>query len=131
MQSIFIVMLSWIGKLIQEYQNDPIVQKVLQEIHIEGATKFELKGNLILQKANILVPTTSTIKTKILNKAHSSLIIGHIAIDKTYRQFQHTFFWGGMNVNIHKFVSKCDIYQRKKSESMKNPRLLQPLHIPE
>jgi hypothetical protein len=35
-----------------------------------------------------------------------------------------------MNADIRKYVAKCDICQRNKSENVLTPRLLHPLHIP-
>ena len=35
-----------------------------------------------------------------------------------------------MNVEIHKYVAKCDTCQRNKVENISSPGLLHPLHIP-
>ena len=40
------------------------------------------------------------------------------------------FYWHGMKADLKKFIKKCDVYQRIKSETSAPAGLLQPLAIP-
>lgn len=72
----------------------------------------------------------SNIKLKVLQETHSIPTVGHSRFLKTYQKAKQSFLWEGMNKYIHKFIIKCEVFQRNKGETVKSLGLLQPLLIP-
>jgi hypothetical protein len=60
----------------------------------------------------------------------SSVIVGHSSFQKTYASARCYFFWAGLKKDILQFVTKCEVCQRNKGETVKSPGILQPLPIP-
>ena len=50
----------------------------------------------------------------VLKKPHDCPTTRHIVFLQTYSNARQSLFWKGMNVDIKKYVVKCDILQRKK-----------------
>ena len=61
---------------------------------------------------------------------HSSPIAIHSGFHKTYAHAMRIFFWEGMKKDILTFVIECDIFQRKKGETIKTLGALQLFSIP-
>jgi hypothetical protein len=59
---------------------------------------------------------------------YSSPTIGHSSFQKHCEQVKHSFVCDTMNI-IATFIVECDTCQRNKGETMKNPRVFQPLLI--
>lgn len=81
---------------------------------IESTLKY--KGQLVLI-------STSALKTQILRDFHSYAIEGHSRFQNTYAHARRSFFWPIMKNDIYTFIYECDICQ------CKHPRTLQPLPI--
>jgi hypothetical protein len=56
--------------------------------------------------------------------------VGHSGFTKTYDRVKRSFFWDGMKQDIHNFVTKCEVCQCNKGETIKSLGTLQPLPIP-
>jgi hypothetical protein len=73
---------------------------------------------------------SSALNPRLLNEFHSSCIVGHSIFENTYARPHHFFCWEGMKTNILHFVTKCEVCQHNKGETIKYSRALQPLPIP-
>ena len=56
-------------------------------------------------------------------------MVGHFGSDKTFRQFDHFYFWLRMRSKVEKFVRRCRVCHHAKGRSQ-NTGLYTPLHIP-
>jgi len=66
----------------------------------------------------------------LLEEYHTSPLGGHMGLSKTLARIQGNFFWKGMCLVVHTFVSQCSTYQQTKYETQKPASLLQPLPLP-
>lgn len=60
---------------------------------------------------------------------HSSPLVAHLGLHKTYACERNSFFWEGMKKDILTFVVGCDICQKNKGETIKTPGALQPFPL--
>ena len=67
--------------------------------------------------------------TKIFQEAHDFPLASHMGIFKTYRKLRKILFWKGLKEDIQKYVNKCNVCQKNKSELTFPAILLQPLPI--
>jgi hypothetical protein len=66
----------------------------------------------------------------VLSELHATPTTGHSGFTKTYDRVKCSFLWDGMKQDIRNFVAECDVFQRKKGETVKSLGTLQPLLIP-
>ena len=86
--------------------------------------------DLVWYKGRIYLSANSRFKTKVCKESHDYPTAGHVGFYKTYYNARQSFFWKGMNVDIHEYVAECDTCKRNKAENISSPGLLHPLHIP-
>ena len=72
----------------------------------------------------------STLKSTVLFELNDTPIAGHSGFTKTYYRVKRSFYWDGMEKDIHNFFIECDVCQRNKGETVKSLGTLQPLPIP-
>ena len=65
-------------------------------------------------------------KFMILKRYHDSYIAGHPGINKTYQKIKEKYYWRGMSTDIKKYVTTCDVFQKKK-RSKRNKAPLQAI----
>jgi hypothetical protein len=82
----------------------------------------QLSGCLYLSKH-------SKLKSTILSELHATPTARHSEFTKTYDRVKHFFFWDGMKQEIRNFVSKCEVCQCNKGETVKSLGTLQSLSI--
>ncbi|KAH9297297.1 hypothetical protein KI387_028979 [Taxus chinensis] len=90
----------------------------------------ELKKCIVKDK--YLIPVIEDL----LDELHGSLRAPYFSsgwpfwIPKNYHKVNQDFFWEGLKVDVQKFVAGCLMCQCNKGETVRSPRLLQPLSIP-
>jgi hypothetical protein len=110
----------------------PTISQTIQQLQtdISPPIKYIWKSNVLRYKDHLVLSPYSTLKPQILNELHSSTLAGHSGFQKTYARACCSFFWEGMKNNILTFVTKCDVCQCHKGDTVKTPGALQLLPIP-
>lgn len=128
--AIFIVKPTWMHQIIQSYEHDPVTSQLITELITDPncKPKFSLHQGVIRYEQKIYVGRASALRNQIFEELHRSLLRGHSGLLATYKRVKILLYWPNMKMDICKWVSECDIFQRVEIES---PRLLQSLLVPE
>jgi hypothetical protein len=106
-------------KLIQYLQKDPNPSSI-----------YTWHENILRYKDHLVLSPSSELKPRILNELHSSAIVGHSGLQKTYSHAHRSFLWEVTKKDILQFVTEWEVCQHNKGETIKSPGSLQPLPIP-
>ena len=82
--AIFLPIGVWVEQLKQEWQQDPEMQKLIQEIVTNSGrhSKFTWENNLLKYKERLWVGKYSALKQLIMYKAHGGTECGHSGVRK-------------------------------------------------
>ena len=69
-------------------------------------------------------------RENLMKEKHSGGLAGHFGHDKTFSQFNNSYYWPSMREKVKKIVNKCNIFLYEKGKRQ-NIGLYQPLPIPE
>ena len=105
-----------------------LIQRLQEDLNCPQG--YTWQGDTLRYKSCLVLTPTSALKPRILIEMHSSSLVGHSRFHKTYALARCSFFWVGMKKDILTFVSKCNIYQHKKGETMEPLVALYSLPIP-
>ena len=75
------------------------------------------------------VPNDDELKKSIHEEAHSGSFPMHPSSTKMYQDLKTSYWWSGMKRDVSKFVTKCMVCQKVKSEHQVPSGLLQPIRI--
>ena len=78
----------------------------------------------------VYIPSSKTVKHKILKELHDSEAAGHLGYQKTVKAVNRGFWWHGITEDIKDYVFSCQKCQEMKSLRQAPSGLLQPLPIP-
>ena len=92
---------------------------------------FSILQGRLFYKTRLVIPSSSSFISAIMQEGHSGPIEGHSGILKTLKRIATSFYWVGMKTDIQRFVTRCDICQKYKSSNLAPDGLLQPLPIPD
>jgi hypothetical protein len=79
----------------------------------------------------IWVANNSTLRTKIIDALHNSIVGGHSGGQATYHRVRRLFWWKGMKADVVCFIKQCAVCQQAKAERIHTPALLRPLPVPQ
>jgi hypothetical protein len=79
---------------------------------------------------HIVVPKNEEIRQQILDEAHLSRYSIHPGSTKMYHDLKQHYWWTKMNIEIARYVARCDTCRRVKAIHMKAAWPLQSLQIP-
>jgi hypothetical protein len=115
-----------------EWKQDQEVCKTIQKLQEDPSSldNFLWKNDLLWYHDHLYLCNNYQLKQKILLELHTSTIRGHSGFLKTCHRIKKVFFWEGLKTDVQNFVSECMVCQHNKGETIKTPRLLQPLAIP-
>ena len=106
--------------------------KLRAEVSSKGREDFQLRNdNALLKHGRLCVPSDESLKTAIMEEAHSSAYAMHPGGTKMYRTLKGHYWLSGMKRDIAEYVAKCLICQQVKPIRQKPRGLLNPLPIPE
>ena len=123
-----LVVLEWLDEIRAEYAKDKDCDSMIK--NISHYVNFEWKNDILWYKGRIYLTPASKFKATILKESHNLPATSHVGFYKTYHNIRQSFYWKGMSKEIHKYVAKCNICHRNKSENILTPGLLHLLHIP-
>ena len=72
----------------------------------------------------------SSVRAKVLDWGHSSLIAGHPGSTRTLELIRRRFWWPGMCADVRRYVAACVTCARNKNLHQPPAGLLQPLPVP-
>ncbi|WVZ52193.1 hypothetical protein U9M48_003277 [Paspalum notatum var. saurae] len=118
-------------QIITTQKQDKGMAQIREGIDEEKKACFTLDDQGVLWfKHRLVVPKDLELRRKILEEAHTSMFTMHPGSNKMYQDLKEKFWWTRMKREIAKYVSKCDVCQRIKSDHLKPAGMLQPLAIP-
>ncbi|WVZ23465.1 hypothetical protein V8G54_002009 [Vigna mungo] len=91
---------------------------------------YSIVDGLILFKKRIWIPASCPFIPTLLHEYHSTPIVGHPGVARTFGKLAANFFWDKMREDIHSFVTQCVICQQTKIPAQKPAGLLQPIPPP-
>eukprot|EP00253_Pinus_taeda_P002763 PITA_02763 len=129
--AISIIQPDWINEAREKWKNDE-VWALIQKLQQDSSTSdtFSWKNDSLWYKDRLYLCKNSQLKQNILMELHTSPLGGHSRFLKTYHRVKKEFFWDGLKSDIQNFVAEFLVCQQNKVETIKTPRLLQPLSIP-
>jgi hypothetical protein len=122
----------WIEDVCQEWLTHLTISRIIQHLQEDPnpPTGYAWHENTLRYKDLLVISPSSTLKLQLLTKLHSLAIAGHSGFQTTYAHARRSFFCIGMKKDIPQFVTKCEVCQRNKGETIKSLGSLQPLPIP-
>ncbi|MCO5588821.1 hypothetical protein L7F22_042781 [Adiantum nelumboides] len=119
-----------LSSMIDEYAIDPDFKDVISAIAIgKKEEPFTLEVGYLLHGNRLCI--THSLREKVMYESHAPPYAGHRGIQSTLRAIETYFYWPTMKRDIPDYVSKCVVCQKTKFDRGKQPRLLQPLPIPD
>jgi hypothetical protein len=77
------------------------------------------------------VPGSLGLRTRLISKAHDSMLTSHPGRENTYKILSREFFWPGMSEDIRQYIRNCDTCGRVKPWRDFKQGLLKPLPVPD
>ena len=87
----------------------------------DGLVWYTLRRNKHRTRNVILAP--QSMRSKILNAAHSSWVAGHTGVEKTLNRVQSNFWWPGVTADVERFVKDCTRCQEAQQGKPQNAPL--------
>lgn len=104
----------------------------------QGITRVQISecsignsDNLLRFRDRIWVPRLEPLRTRLLQRAHDSVLTGHPGRDETYRVISRRWFWPDMLSDVRRFVRNCDVCGDATVWRHKKQGLLKPLPVPD
>jgi hypothetical protein len=91
---------------------------------------LELIDGLYYKTSRLCVPSNATLRTFLIDMAHTPPLAGHGGVNRTLRLLTRHFWWPKIIRDVTKFVCECPSCQAVKARRTKPNGLLQPLPIP-
>lgn len=100
--TIFVTSLELEQELRQLNANHPellAIQQAKQRLE-ENFVDYQLKEGLLFYKGQIVIPTDSPLRHKLMFEFHATSIGGHARVAQTYHQLASNFFWKHMHKDV-------------------------------
>lgn len=78
----------------------------------------------------LLLVIPQHLRAAILHQLHDVPTAGHLGITRTYDRVRRRFFWPGLYKSVPRYVTACDLCQRRKTPTTLPTGQLQPIEIP-
>jgi len=123
----------WIEQVINTYQDDRACLDLITKLSVDAnaVPNFTLQNGILRYKGRVLVGTSGSLKSLLLDTFHKSALGGHSGERATYQRLKLVFYWPKMHHEVKEYVKICPICQKNKSEHTPYPGLLEPLPVPE
>ena len=132
-QAISLVVPVWIEQVINTYQDDRACLDLITKLSVDAnaVPNFTLQNGILRYKGRVLVGTSGSLKSLLLDTFHKSALGEHSGERATYQRLKLVFYWPKMHHEVKEYVKICPICQKNKSEHTPYPGLLEPLLVPE
>lgn len=117
----------------KEIEADTGIQHLIAECVADpdNHPQYRVQVGHLWYKSRLVLPSSSSFITLILEEFHGSQIGGHSGVLKTLKRVQQSFHWKGMLKDVQSFVAECVVCQTHKYSIMSPAGLLQPLPLPQ
>jgi hypothetical protein len=119
-------------QLIEAQGKDELCQRILKQAlrPTELKLNFSIQEGVVYKDQRLLVPTDSTLKTRVLQYYHDHPLVGHVGSEKTIELVKRDLYWPKMDEEIKLYVTTCHSCQKHKSSHQLPIGLLKPIEIP-
>ena len=133
LQQISVLLSPDIEAIGQEVLQDPSLLKIIHQLETDPdiSSHSTNSHNQLRYKGRLVIPRTSSFIKAILSDFHDSPVGEHASYLKTYKRVADQFYWTRMKGDIKQHVSKCQVCEINKTNSLAPAGLLQPLPIPQ
>ncbi|GBG61909.1 hypothetical protein CBR_g26073 [Chara braunii] len=121
--------------LVKHTAKDPDLSPILEQLQADPSSQPDSHEceYLVFRRYGkfdrLCVPNHAPLRNHFLDLAHGRS--GHFGFEKAYGSLLQQFNWLGMTGSAHKFIVKCQVWQRTKVHRHKLYDLLKPLPIPD
>lgn len=115
------------------WKSDPNLENLISELAADPSTHphFTYVNDELRFKGKLVIGNDSSVKLRIFEWLHDSVIGGHSGRDTTVHRIKSLFYWPVMSKEVQHYIRNCEICQRNKYDLSAKPKLLQPLPLPE
>jgi hypothetical protein len=107
------------------------IAHIKERVRSGQQTDFSIDDTDVLWFKNwLVVLKVLELRQLILDEAHNTRFSIHPGSNKIYQDLRQRFWWTKMNIEIAKYVARCDTCHRVKAIHLKTAGILQPLPIP-
>ena len=123
---------NFLNRVLEAQKSDEKISTIVSKNREGKETEFSVnKDGSLYYRDRVCVPNDDEVKKSILEEAHSGSFAMHPSSTKMYQDLKTSYWWSGMKRDVSKFVTKCMVCQKVKTEHQVPSRLLQPIKIPE
>lgn len=93
--------------LVYKQLQDPIIQKILEELEIRENDKFELRNDVVYGKHNgeIFFYVPETMMNDVIRICHNE--VGHVRPEKAIDLISKTYWFPGMRIHVKDYITNC------------------------
>ena len=119
-----------LNRMLEAQKSDEKISTIVSQNREGKETEFSVnEDGFLYYRDQVCVPNDEELKKSILEEAHSGSFVMHPSSTKMYQDLKTSYWWPGMKRDVSKFVTKCMVCQKVKSEHQVPPGLLQPIRI--
>lgn len=123
-----------------EQRQDPVLRTLMERLSSSpndpSLRMFTLRDGTLYRRSvrpdgpELLLVVPKHLRLAVLQQLHDAPTAGHLGITRTYDRLRRRFFWPGIYRSVRRYVTSCDLCQRRKTPAMPPAGLLQPIAIP-
>lgn len=108
---------TWITNVVDSYATDTKSQELESQLRINSQAHppYTLTRGILRYKNQILVGTSTDLRTRLQHSFHDSALGVHSGERATYQRAKQLFYWPGMKKDIISFVKHCPVRRTKLS----------------
>lgn len=118
------------NELRQLATTDSYLVRIGEAATAQPGKPYAWKDGLFCYNNRVVIPPGSPFIAQLLHEHHDTPVGDNFGVLRTFKRLSRQFYWPSMHKVVMEYVSKCDICQRAKSQTLSPAGLLQPLPIP-
>jgi hypothetical protein len=112
------------------YSLDSFYHKLLTSSSSHPSPHYRIRNGLVYCGAQLCIPPSDEIKSKLIAEAHDSAIGGHMGIARTIEQLTRSYYWHNLAKDVKEYVNSCPSCLAIKSRNGDIAGLLQSIPHP-